>query len=244
MSAFDDRRGMGNPAPQQWWDKIAPPAGFSTDPRPKGWVDPATPSMAQWQKPLSPEQQALADAFARAIMNSIQTVELAPHQAKPFRGELFEQDGRLIIPSTDATADQGTAGDAVATATGATFTSDGPSQNVSIISFRVPDSMYALVKDCAIRCDSETGYTDMQFTVLIGGRKIRPINARTLTFYRDGWVDLWSLAQPGQLVDLQASNSSAINPHYVEAVMRGWYFPPSMVGDSLKALIQNNSSRS
>lgn len=246
MSGSDeDRRGIGFPS---GWkvDRRDPVALEALDqkrmlpvPQPKGWVDVPKPQLgADAKGPLTPEQEALATAFVRALERAVGTVAMAPHQDVPIRGDTWEADSELgvIVSSSDAVSgnDADLAAVIVAAATGASYTLANP-VGIVVATFTVPDGYAALVDDVRVRADSEIGYRLVKFTLEIGGSRSRSLNQRVQSFDRDAPTRIRRLAAPGQIVRLLATNTDAECAHLVEGVIRGWFFPLTA---SLKALIQ------
>lgn len=230
----DDRRG------------VQPGIGFGFIPMvPKGpgSIDPQTTSIGRWQKPLTPQEESLARAFEAALMRSVPTFEAAPHQAVPFRGDMWIQDAGLgVIVNAVSSAGDSTAS-TVSDATGASFTESASNRDAVIVSRRVPDQKWALVDYVQIRVADDLGFRRLEFTLELGGGRSLALNARNALFQRDGTIPIRKLVQPAKLIRLLATNNSTESAHLVEAIVVGWEFPIAMLSDSLKGLIQNESSR-
>jgi len=237
----DEQRGMGFPS--SWRIDASPP--FIADPRrggpgPRAVPAPVIGPPAAQPAHLSIEQDALAAAFIRALERTIQTAATAPHQDVPIRGETWEADSELgvIIPGGVTGSDADLAAVAVAAATGATHESGGPTTDVVIASFTVPNGSYAVVDDVRIRADSEIGFRLVQFTLQIGGSRARSLNQRVSAFDRDTPTRVRRIAAPGQLIRLLGTNTDTECAHFVEGVIRGWFFPVNALSESLRATIQ------
>lgn len=236
----DDQRGMGFPSSWRIDPTHAPSAMDLARP-----ADAAPPQLRPPGRtpaaPLTQEQDALAAAFARALERTTQTMAIGPHQEVPLKGDTWEADSELgvIIPGGGgADSEANTAATAVSSATGATYTSGGPTSDVVIATFTVPNGAFAVVDDVRVRADSEIGFRLVQFTLLIGGSRARALNQRVMGFDRDAPTRIRRMAAPGQVISLVGTNTDTEAAHFVEGVIRGWFFPIGGLSESLRAFIQ------
>lgn len=235
MSGMDERRGI---EPKPFSSFLGPYA-----PKPPGSVDPNTTSPGRWAKPLSPQEATVAAALEAAIARSIQTVELAPYQGFPFRGDQWEEDtGEGFIVNAVADAGGSTAL-TVSTATGASFTESASNRERAVLTHEPAPGQFGFVEYIQFRLESDLGYRRVDFTFEIQGSPALALAARNMPFARDGKIYVRKLILPGRRARLLATNNSTESAHLVEARMVGWDFPFSILSDSQKGLLQNQSSR-
>lgn len=183
-----------------------------------------------------PAVAALGRALACALRDIRPVVELPPHLSPPFRSVKFGESGRLILPDTAASST--VSASAVSGAEGVDV-ADASAEQV-VVEYEVQNGYVAIVRLVGYECADLGGYDadEVTFHFRVGEKRVQlPQQQQGLFATVARPTEMWMAARPKEVIQLLASNSSAVDFHLVEGFFEGYLIDVNSVTEELRSLI-------